>query len=161
MNAVVCEHLVLLSECANAYQHLCSTRLVIGCRKLYTKLDDHTWLPERSQRLLRLLSSRIAAITGIPANQGQQYWELNLTPGRQDAPPGNVESLDAAVWFASEFGLHVDVNNGMPQRCCTALIYLTTIAGRGGCTVFPAASAQQDHPLYKAADLLLKNEVLR
>ena len=44
-------------------------------------------------------------------------------------------TLDAAVWWTSEAGQHVDTNNGFPDRYCTALTYGARVdvcrAGRG------------------------------
>ena len=47
-------------------------------------------------------------------------------------------TLDAAVWWTSEAGQHVDTNNGFPDRYCTALTYGARVdvcrAGRGDAT---------------------------
>lgn len=90
-----------------------------------------------------------------------QGLELNYTPATTAPHPTTVEeaaaSLDSAVWWLAESGLHLDLNNGFPRRYATALCYLNDVApDRVGATCFPLAriKAEEDDQDLQAAQRL-------
>lgn len=124
--------------------------------------NEWTWLPPRTATMLRLIESRIGALTRCRPSRGDgEALELHYTPAldsRLDAPP--CSTLDGAMWSCSDAGLHVDVNNGYPHRFVTALCYLNDVPHRrGGSTCFPAAAADKCNALHTAAAHLIGNGV--
>ncbi|KAJ1458688.1 hypothetical protein M885DRAFT_512450 [Pelagophyceae sp. CCMP2097] len=172
LTADECRALVSLGRLAKAFR--CGARRLRDKHYVSTKAG---WIPPRARRLLQRLDKRCAAVCGAPPDaddgagsdggcagsaRGGEALELHFTPATHDracAPTHPAEagsSLDRAVWWLSEAGVHVDVNNGFPRRYATALIYLNDVAPLdGGGTVFPAAGARQGDAILATASSLL------